>query len=304
MDFKDSVYGESTIYAFIKSMFTPVLRPAFKMSITSIFYNFFFSQYKNAFFFKRLPITQVDHSLDKKIPFMPSWVTIYIDFTQFWIRLISFFIRRYGRNALIPIRDFIFSVGRLYEYAAEVYKKNLSTTRRPFYISRPRFLMIHLLDPHLFCIPSLHVMVVIHTYTMFSVIARQLGDGEKLKYQAIEMRHGALAISQAILFVKQHSVNCIPAALYAMTNFNSALFPPKEAESFIDMLFSNVSSNDNIPKSCRVHPCFCPKTELSEADKEQIKKYISDLYYRFLEEKKTSASWEEPLLRFLANYEE
>jgi len=303
MDFRDSVYSQSTAYAFIKTFFTPLLRPAFIKVIKSIFYNFFYCQHKNAFFSGRLPLTQVDHSLDEKIPFMPSWVSIYIDFSQFWIRMLTFFLRRYGRKALIPIRDFIYSMGDLYEFAAEVYRKNLSTTKRPFYIARPRFLIIHLLDPHLFCIPSLHVMVVIHTFTMFSVISKQMKDEENLKSQTLEMKAGMLAISQAILFVKQHSVNCIPAALYAMTNFNGNLFPPCEAEKFTSLLFSNYENVSNdVPKSCKVHPCASPKTQIPEQDKAQIKKHILSLYYRFLEEQKTSASWEEPLLRFLADY--
>jgi len=301
MVFKDSVYSESTLYAFMKSIFTPALRPAFNKVIKSIFYNFFFCQYKNKLLSGRLPKTQVDHALDEKIPFTPSWVSIYIDFTQFWIRLLSFFIRHYGRKAFIPIRDFIYSMGDLYEYAAAVYRKNLSTTKRPFYIARPRFFMIHLLDPHLFCIPSLHVMVVIRAYTMFSVIAKQMGDEQKLKEQALEMKAGALAISQAILFVKQHSVNCIPAALYAMTNFCGDLFPPDEAENFTSLLFSDYKAKGaDTPKSCRVHPGASPKIELSEPDKERIKKHILKLYYAFLEEQKTSKSWEDPLLNFLS----
>jgi len=302
MDFSGSVYSESTVYAFIKTFFSPVIRPAFKKVIKSIFYNFFFCQHKNAFFKGKLPVTAVDHLLDGKIPFTPSWVSIYIDFTQLWVRLLTFFLRRYGRKALAPIRDFIFSMGDLYEFAAVIYRKNLSTTKRPFYIGRPRFLIIHLLDPHLYCIPSLHVMVVIQAYKMFSVIAKQMGDEEKLKPQALEMKAGALAISQAILFVKQHSVNCIPAALYAMTNFNPDLFPPQEAENFTNLLFSEYKVNYNVPANCRVYPSASPKNYLSSEDKAQIKSYILKLYYSFLEEQKKCASWDEPLINFLKNY--
>ena len=304
MDFADSVYSESTAYAFIKTFFTPAIRPAFKKTIKSIFYNFFFCQHKNAFLKGKLPKTFVDHKLDKKIPFTPSWAAIYIDFSQFWIRMLTFFLRRYGRKAYAPIRDFIYSMGDLYKFAAEVYKKHLSTTVRPFYIARPRFLMIHLLDPHLFCIPSLHVMVAIHTYTMFCVTAKKIGEKDKLKPQAHEMKAGALAISQAILYVKQHSVNCIPATLYAMTNFSPSLFPPQEAENFTNLLFSEYKTDNDVPKKCCVHPSASPKTGLPPEDIMLIKKHILKLYYRFLEEQKTSASWDEPLIRFLKKYKQ
>ena len=304
MSFKESVYSESTLYAFRRSLFIPSLRPATLKCIRSIFSNFFLWQFICSFLPGKVPVTKVDHPLDARIPFLPSWVAIYIDFTQFWIRMMAFFIRRYGRRAYAPVGKFIESMGNLYAYAAEVYKKNLSTTNRPFYIARPRFLMIHLLDPHLMCIPSLHVMVVIHTYTQFIEIAKKLGEYDKLKPQAIELKQGALAISQAIFFVKQHSINCIPAALYAMTNFRADIFPPEEARLFINLLFSQAPVNEDVPKSCRVHPCASPLTKIADEDQKMIKNHILTLYNRFLEEGKTSESWEEPLIKFLKAYNE
>jgi hypothetical protein len=302
MEFSSSVYSESTSYAFIKSFFTPILRPAALKCIFSILYNFFFCQHRAAFLPGRVSIARVDHPLDEKIPFRPVWITIYIDFAQFWIRMITFFTRRYGRRAFIPIRDFIISMGELYAYAAQVYRKNLSTTKRPFYIARPRFTLIHLLDPHLMCIPSLHVMVVIHTYKQFIAIARKLGEEEKLKDQIEEMKLGALAISQAILFVKQHSINCIPAALYAMTCFSPDLFPPEEAASFANLLFSSTPDKNNIPKDCRVHPAASPSIKISQDDQAQIKNHILFLYRKFLTDREMSKPWYEPLLKFLREY--
>jgi hypothetical protein len=302
MDFKDSVYGESTMYAISKSFFTPCLRPAFCYSVPSIFYNFFLRQYHAAFLPGRIPVSDVDHSLDEKIPFAPSWVTIYLDFTQFWIRIVSFFLRRNGRKAYNLIKNFINSIGDLYAFAAEVYSRNLSTTKRPFYISRPRFFLIHLVDPHLMCIPSLHVMIVIHAYTQFMVIAGQLGNKEKLKDQIEEIKQGARAITQAILFVKQHSVNCIPAALYAMTCFSPELFTPKDAEDFTALLFSPAPKADKLPKRCRIHPAASPSAKINDADQALIKSHILSLYYRFLEERDMSRPWYEPLLKFLRTY--
>ncbi|MDR1869648.1 MAG: hypothetical protein LBQ82_06655 [Treponema sp.] len=299
MSFSESVYSETSVYAFFKTIFVPSLRPSLIKCLSSIFYNFFYRQHLAAYLPGRIPVTSVDHPLDEKIPFTPSWVTIYIDFVQFWIRMLSFFLRRYGRRVYPHIKDFIFSMGRLYAHAAEVYTRNLSTTRRPFYIARPRFFVIHLFDPHLMCVPSLHVMVVIHAYTMFAKIAKVLGEEEKLKGQIDEMKHGALAICKAILFVKQHSVNCIPAALYAMTRFSPELFPQEEAEKFIALLFSPAPVSDNIPKKCRVHPCASPSTKLNETDITLIKNHILSMYRRFLAEGKTAQFWGEPILKFL-----
>ena len=295
----DSVYGEKTIYAFKRTIFNPVLRPAFYKVIFSIFTNFFLSQWIMAFLPGKAPITKVDHPIDEKIPFVPAWVAIYIDFAQFWIRVVSFFIRRYGRRSYTPIKEFIISIADLYAYASQVYKKNLSTTKRPFYISRPRFLMIHLLDPHLMCIPSLHVMVVVHAYKQFIQIAKKLGEEEKLKEQIQEMKQGALAISQAILFVKQHSVNCIPAALYAMTNHSPDLFPPEEVKDFINLLFSPPPGKEKAPTGSTVHPAASPLTKISEADQVLIKSHIHSLYTQFLSQRDPKRPWYDPLLQFL-----
>jgi hypothetical protein len=310
MKFKDSVYSENSWYAFIKSVFVPSLRPAFCRTVPSIFYNFFFCQHRAAFLPGRIPVSNVDHPLDEKIPFIPSWVRIYIDFTHFWIRMISFFLRRYGRKAYLPIKEFIDSMGKLYAYAAIVYNKNHSTTIRPFYITRPLFFVIHLLDPHLMCIPSLHVMVVIHTYTMFAKIAKKMTEKQSdktteeksiddLNEQIEEMKQGALAISQAILYVKQHSVNCIPAALYAMTCYSPDLFPPEEAEDFTEQLFSPAPAAGDTPITCKVHPSASPKTKLPDNDITEIKNHILYLYRRFLKEKETVKSWEDPVVNFL-----
>jgi len=294
-----SIYGESSILTFYKAIFVPFLRRALLKCVPSIFYHFFFCQHRAAFLPGRIPVSRVDHPLDAKIPFTPGWVTIYIDFVHYWIRLLSFLLRRFGRKSYPHVGGFMQSMGGLYAFAAQVYSKNLSTTKRPFYIARPRFLVIHMFDPHLMCIPSLHVMVVIFTYTQFAAIAKKLNEEENLKAQIEEMKQGALAISQAILFVKQHSVNCIPAALYAMTRFSPEHFPQQEAESFTNLLFSPAPKPNETLQNCRVHPSAAPATKLPDADIAQIKAHILALYRRFLEEGKTAKTWEEPLVNFL-----
>jgi len=299
MTFKDSVYSESTIYTIKKAIFTPIFRSAAIKCVPSIIFNFFLRQYHAAFLPGRIPVSKVDHPLDEKIPFVPAWMTIYFDFVQFWIRMLAFFIRRFGRKTYVHVKDFILSMGELYAFAAQVYTKNMSTTKRPFYIARPRFFLIHLLDPHLMCIPSLHVMIVIHAYTQFAAIAKKLGKEEQLKPQIEEMKQGALAISQAILFVKQHSVNCIPAALYAMTCFSPSIFTNEEAQKFTNLLFSPAPKADEQLRKLGIHPSAAPLTIIPQEDQVLIKNHILTLYKSFCEEGKTSANWYDPLTSFL-----
>jgi hypothetical protein len=191
----------------------------------------------------------------------------------------GFFLKAYGRRALEPARNFFKTMGELYAWAGEVYAKNLSTTNRPFYIKTPRFFLIHATDPHLMCIPSLHVMVVIRTYTLFRKIAKDLHEEERFAGQLEELRSGALAITEAVLYVKQHSVNCIPAAMYAMTRFDSGLFSSDEAERFVSDLFR--------------------EGKVSSKDGDEIREYILSLYRRFMTQGESSADWTGPLLSFL-----
>jgi hypothetical protein len=295
-----SVYDESVAYTFYKTFTVHSLRPLTIRCISSIFYNFFYRQHKAAWLPGRAPVSKVDHPLDRKIPFVPSWVTIYLDFVTFWIRMLSFLLRRFRHMAYAYVGDFLVSMGKLYAFAAETYRKNFSTTERPFYIARPRFFLIHLVDPHLMCVPSLHVMVVILTWAKFAAILRSLGEAENCAAQIEEMKRGALAITQAVLFVKQHSVNCIPAALYAMTCFDAELFPPEEAEVFTALLFEPPPVFSQTPlANYRAHPSAAPRTALPAQDIAEIKAHIIGMYRRFLAERTAEQSWKEPLLKFL-----
>jgi hypothetical protein len=293
MDKKTSTYDESAFYTCFRTVCNPVLRRAVIGCVRSIFYNFFFRQYRAAFLPGRSPVSSVDHPLDAKIPFTPSWVTIYLDFVTFWVRMLAFLLRAFKRGAFAAVSEFITSMGNLYAFAAQVYQKNFSTTERPFYIARPRFFLIHLVDPHLMCIPSLHVMVAIRTYTKFAEIIRSLGKVEIAASQMEELKKGALAITEAVLYVKQHSINCISAALYAMTCFDGKLFPPEEAEAFTALLFTGQKSAP--PGS----PFVKPPTRIPPADAEEIRNYIINLYRQFLSEGEKAETWDKPLLNFL-----
>ncbi|MDR1565984.1 MAG: hypothetical protein LBS48_01715 [Treponema sp.] len=284
-----TVCRESPALVSARILLNPSLRKNGLRCFLSILKNFFLLQYKAAFFGGYL-VSQADHPLDEKIPFTPGKVTVYLDFVAFWIRTIGFLFRHYQRRALEPAREILDSIGALYERAAEVYSLSFSTTARPFYVARPRFAVIHAFDPHLMCIPSLHVMVVIRTYTLFRDILRRLGGGETFASQIEEIRRGSLAITEAVLYVKQHSVNCVPAAMYAMTRFDPSLFPPKEGEYFCSRLFASRDPVSGDPVS---------RDPVLGEDGETIRDYMLSLYRRFLAEGEKSSRWEKPLADFL-----
>ena len=273
------IAAESVPMSFIRVLGSPYLRTTALRCIAAIFRHFFLAQYRAAFLPGLIPVSRADHPLDVRIPFWPGKVTIYLDFVAFWIRCLGFILRVHGRRGLEPARHFIETMGQVYGQAAEVYQKHLSTTDRPFYIAHPRFLPIHGLDPHLMCIPSLHVMVVIRTYTAFRKIFETLAREDTAPLSE-ELYWGAIAITEAVLYIKQHSVNCLPAAMYSMTSFDPGLFPPEEVERFTADLFIN----ENVP---------------GKEDAEEIRQHILFLYRRFLAEGKTAENWTKPLLDFL-----
>jgi hypothetical protein len=276
----DKISAESVPLTIVRVLSSPYLRATALRCVASIIRNFFLFQFRQALLPGRIPVTKVDHPLDKKIPFLPGKITVYLDFVAFWVRCLGFLLKNFGRRALEPVRNFIETMGALYETAAEVYRKNLSTTERPFYLRHPRFLIIRVLDPHLLCVPSLHVMIVIRTYTFFREALKTFGCEDRFAPQTEELFRGALAITEAVLYVKQHSVNCIPAALYAMTRFDPGLFPPAEAERFTACLFLETKA---------------PGKE----DAGEIRKHILSLYRRFLAEGESDPDWTKPLLGFL-----
>jgi hypothetical protein len=260
----------------------PYFRPSGKACIKSAITNFFGLQYWMALHKKRTPVFAVDHPLDAHIPFTPEKVKVYLNFTHFWVQLLGSLLHCYGRAVYAPVKNFVATIGNLYQYATAVYKQALSTTKRPWYFRKLRFIPIHLLDPHLFCIPSLHVMIVISTYTQFRVIARQLNDEERLSGDIAAVYAGAVAITESVLYIKQHSINCIAAAMYAMSRFNEELFPREEALRFAGDLFAG--------------------GDLPDTDRDAIVTHIIQLYTQFCRDGHSAPNWEQPLLDFLHTF--
>jgi hypothetical protein len=295
--------GASVVGAMLRLLTHPALNKAAWRCFYSIFYNFFFLQYKAALKPGRVPVSSVDHELDNAIPFSPKWVGIYLDFVPFWLRICGLLLKTYRKRAIPAVNEFVTSMGRVYSVAAEVYVQNLSTTKRPRYLATPRFALIHAFDPHLMCIPSLHVMVVVRAYTKFRAIVRAFGDEQSMAHELDEAWKGAIIITESLLYVKQHSVNCVAAALYTMTRFEEALFLPEEARRFVSALFKTGAacgaSERNEGRDVHAGIPIPPETQPDAEQRASIETYIWDLYRRFLDEGKTSASWEEPLLRFL-----
>jgi hypothetical protein len=258
----------------------PSLRKKAIATIWVIWRDFFWIQYKARIFPGRIPVTPVDHGLDMKVPFDPSYVKVYLDFTGFWIRTAAFFLEKFGRKGIPHAARFMDGIQGIYLQAAEIYRINLSTTDRPHYYGKVQFFIIHLTDPHLMCIPSLHVMLVIGVWTMLRDELARAGRSADFADDTAAARAHAVAITDSILFVKQHSVNCIGAAMYAYGSIRPALFPETDALAF---------ANDLLRDGIR------------EADAAEIRAHIAGMYQKLLGAYQ-DCSWTKPLLDFLAEY--
>lgn len=259
-------------------------RKAFFKYIGTVMNDFFFLQFSVKFGFKKIPILNVDHQLDQTVPFTPDKVSVYLDFVAFWVRPLGYIGRRFGKEAQAKYTaEFLYLVDLCYRDAAEVYRFRMTTTKRPHY-HRGSFLTIHLFDPHFLCVPSLHVIIVVLAYTFYRKAFAELGMEEKeMAILNKELFDGAVAITETVLYIKQHSVNCIPAALYAMTRITPEEVTPTEVMRFIDHLFVNA-------------PAVAPENVV------KIRAHISDLYEELFLEGCHDTSWITPLQRWLNAY--
>jgi hypothetical protein len=285
---KKLYFLRATTLSFLKILSFPALWRATFACVGTILNKFFILQAVAAKNRAKYPVSGVDHPLDDEIPFNPKWVDIYMDFTPCWVRAQASVLQLCGKRAVPLVKDFIDGIIGLYYSAAEVYTQNMSTTKRPRYLRCAKFRMIHLTDPHLMCIPSLHIIVVVYTYLKLREMVSHLGIDDVFPSDLLYKR--VIAISESILYVKQHSVNCIPASMYAMSRLFPALFPPDAARRYLNDFFTDISADD-----AGVGSGFC---EVPKELAAKIKAAIWSLYEEYLKDG-GEGYWTAPLLRFL-----
>ena len=200
---------------------------------------FFIPQFTTKWRLSKRQVVSVDHPLDKSIPFDPSYVHIYLDFYPFWIRCTYFLYKEFGARAIPELHNFMHTVAELYNEAGIIYRRCQSTTNRPKYLKAPKFKLIHAVDPHLHCIPSLHILLMVYNYLAINTLIDKFsgGNGKQYAEQKEHIYNKAVAITESILFMKQHSVNCIPPSLYFMT-MQYPEFTREKALSFVNDLFT------------------------------------------------------------------
>ena len=247
--------------------------------------DFFWLQFSVKWRFKTIPVLDVSHPLDELIPFTPDKVKIYLNFTNFWIRPMTLLFRRLGVKKALPYCiEYLSLIETAYANAAKVYRFCMTTTQRPDYKTDAAFKMIHAFDPHLLCVPSLHVAIVILSSVYYADVFKNddFTEEERKTYTA-ELREGARHIIESVLYVKQHSVNCIPAAMYMMLYVLKNRFTISAGIDIINSLFADDET-------------------LSDSDKKKISAHIHFMFERLLLEGANENDWTVPVKRWLKSY--
>lgn len=247
--------------------------------------DFFALQFLNKFHFLHIPVVHVDHKLDSAIPFVPKKVGIYLNFVNYWIRPLSMVIKKFGLKKAGPIMaDWFRNIRRCYSEASRMYKFRMSTMTRPKCNSMFYFRVIHFFDPHLLCVPSLHIAVVILTFSFYRNLFESEDFSAEERHEWFnELYDDAVAIAESVMYIKQHSVNCVPAAMYMMSCLYPDWFSPIDAVEFINRLFEK-------------------STDIDSEDKDDIIKHILFVYETFLLEGMQCNDWREPVQRWILAY--
>ena len=252
--------------------------------IKTILSKFFLPQFLSKLGIRKRKVVNVDHELDRKIPFSPDYLSIYMEFSPLWIKSIYFLYKEFRAEALPFIAEFIRDLENLYRKGFEVYNYCQSTTSRPGAGINIPLKIMQLADSHLHCVPSLHVMVVCFNHLRINAIIKKLAENPgKYKEELDYAGNQAVLITNSILYMKQHSVNCIPAGLFALAH-NCPEFSNEYALSLVKGIGQlNAERIDGI---------------------NDITAYILDLYNHFREVSGSHHSEAEVLVNFLENYKQ
>lgn len=250
----------SAIRCFFKPQFQAILKPSIR------------------------PIVNVDHRLDFTIPFTPRLIKKYLEFFQLWMGSILRMHQLYGKAVLPLLGSYIECINTLYKDAGKVYTTIHSTTTRPKSNPNLHFAIVHTFDPHLNCIPSLHVTVVLSAWMNTTKIVHTMQDHEdkKLAIWLDHLKDEAIQIIETILFLKQHSVNCIAASLFYL-HCKFDFFTIDVCNDIIDSLFTFEGKDLE--------------------NKEEIRIFIKDLFNKLNDSlSENQNKWQLVLENFISDY--
>jgi hypothetical protein len=246
--------------------------------------SFFGPQFENSLT-RRRKVVNVDHPLDGTIPFDASRVGKYGEFVKLFLESLYYLLKRSRPRELGLFIGYANAIRGLYLDAGSVYKTVHTTTTRPSKNYNMGFAIIHAFDPHLNCVPSLHVLVVTANWKFAGGVAAEMGKESEFAPWIESLRREALAITESVLFVKQHSVNCIGASLYYLRRRTPGL-SEAEIEAFVADLFAADEAEGRLPSA----PAL--RARMLEVYRDLDLSYAA----------RPEAGWRQPILDFILSF--
>ena len=254
--------------------------------IFTIIKDFFFLQLFQKFHLTKRPVINVETAIDDKIPFLPDQVKDYLSFVQYFMKPMDMMKKQLGFRKSAPYNClYLKFLTRIYKNSASIYRYCMTTTSRPKYYKTRKFRTIHFFDPHLLCVPSIHVAIAAGVSAWFKQCFKLgiLPEKDQKAYLE-ELETQATKIVESVLFIKQHSVNCIPLALYMLSStMNKSFFSVEDATAFIDRLFRDPD-------------------KISPEVRKEIIEHFYYMYERTLLESRFSANWQNCIRHWLSDY--
>ncbi len=275
----------NVLYAYAMFTFHWTGLKYFAVFILNVIQKFFIVQYLEKFHIIHIPVKKVDHRLDSKIPFKPEFAQCYLDFVNYWIRPMCMTMKRYGSFEGIKLSaEYVRYMIMLYKEAYKIYSHCLTTTARPKPTTKASK-GIQFWDPHYLCVPSLHISIVALTIGFYRMLfeREEFLESEKEQWNNEIYAHG-IEIAESVLYMKQHSVNCISSAIYMVTKTAPELLTEKMSIDFIDDMFTNSAYAD-------------------KHDSKEIKDYIKEMYKSLMSQSQLYDDWTIPLKDWLKNYQ-
>ena len=256
--------------------------------IFTIIKDFFLLQALQKLHLTKRPVINVETNIDSKIPFKPEHVKAYLGFVSFFIKPMDMLKNRLGMKKASPyLCLYLKFLTNIYANAATIYRFCMTTTTRPKYYKTHKFRTIHFFDPHLLCVPSIHVAISAGTEAWFRQCFKTgLFPQDEAEKYLCEIKASAIEIVESVLFIKQHSVNCIPLALYMLSStMSKSFFSAQDASNFIEGLFAQTP-------------------EITPEVRNEIIEHFYYMYDRTLLESRFSSDWQNCIRHWLCDFAE
>jgi len=213
---------------------------------------FFLPQFETRLFPGLRPVVTLAHPLDERLPLRTNRLRFYLGYMGLVLKTLGFIRHSCGSRAQSEVARMLGDLCRLYYLSGSIYRRCQSTTlRRLPPRADPYSLLIRLFDPHLHCVPSLHILAMCYNYWAAAQgLRRHLPPDHPALARLPELFDLAVRMTETVLLVRQHSVMDIAPSLFLL----SRAFPgyrDAEVRRFVGALFTQYPATPRTLRALR-----------------------------------------------------